>query len=86
MKINCYTCPNGHVTKTQLRDVGVTPMFYECPVCRRMAVSSGFKDIAPEKRPTVEWYRPKNTEKLNWHEVDHVMRGGLLARKIKRKF
>lgn len=82
-RFNCYVCPNGHVTKTQDIDAGVTSMFIHCDKCGLRASSSFYRDIAPNIKPTKEWYRPglDETLKLN-HSLEHVLRGGLLIRNI----
>lgn len=51
-----------------------------------MGTSTFYKDIAPDKKHTQEFYRPllKETLKLRKHEslLEHVLKGGLLNRKI----
>ena len=86
-RVNCYTCDKcGHITKTKDVDAGVTPFIFNCEKCNSTAMSSFYKDIAPEQKPTYEWYRPdlKRTLKLrkDEYELDHVLSGGLLARKF----
>ncbi len=87
-RVNCYICPDGHITKTKDVDAGVTPMMHKCGICNKYARSSFFKDIAPEQEPVEEWYRPNLDETLklsnNSGLLDHVLNGGLLCRKIKR--
>ena len=86
-RVNCYTCPEGHVTKTQDVDAGVTPFMLACKhdECERMAVSSMYKDICPDIIVTHEWYRPdlKDTLKLKLTEIRHVLDGGLILRRKK---
>ncbi|MBE99334.1 MAG: hypothetical protein CMP77_05060 [Flavobacterium sp.] len=89
-RINCYTCKQcKHITKTKDVDAGVTPMFHTCEKCSHTAISSMYKDIAPEKNPTQEWYRPSLLEcfklKKNQHLLEHVLSGGLLNRIIQTK-
>ena len=87
-KENCYTCTAcGHITKTIDIDPGTTPMFFQCEICDSRAVSSMYRDIAPDKEPTQEWYRPalKKVKKMQPAFVDHIMMGGLLSRKIIKK-
>lgn len=89
-KINCYVCKScGHITKTIDIDEGVTPMFTDCDGCKSQAtaISKFYNDIAPEAKPTMEWYRPTITQcmkyrKLNSPTLEHVLNGGLLCRKI----
>ena len=85
-RVNCYVCPSGHITKTKDVDAGVTPMFIQCETCQAQARSSFFKDIAPDKLPTQEYYRPdlNQTLKLKPEMLDHVLRGGLMLRKISK--
>lgn len=86
-KINCYTCTDcGHITKTIDIDPGTTPMFFQCEICDARAVSSMYNDIAPDKEPTQEWYRPalKKVKKMEPVFIDHIMMGGLLSRKISK--
>lgn len=84
-RVNCYVCTScDHITKTKDSDAGVTPMFYRCENCGGIGRSSFYNDIAPNQRPTKEWYRPslKEALKLKSYELDHVLGGGLLIRKI----
>jgi len=86
-RVNCYTCSScGHITKTKDIDPGVTPFMHKCEKCSGMSRSSFYNDIAPEKNPTQEWYRPtlKQCLKLRKNEdlLDHILQGGLISRKI----
>lgn len=85
-RVNCYRCECGHVTKTKDVDPGVTPAFHKCEKCGEFASSSFYKDIAPDKEPTEEWYRPELSEVLkmrnNPDRIDHIFGGGLLCRKL----
>ena len=84
-RVNCYSCKCGHITKTKDIDAGVTPFMFSCEKCGGTATSSFFKDIAPEQKPTFEWYRPtlKQVMKMrkNEYSLDHVLQGGLEFRK-----
>jgi len=85
-KVNVYTCPDGHITKTVDVDAGVTPFMHKCSKCNKWATSSFHKDIARNEEPVEEWYRPTLEETLklanNTALLDHVLKGGLLCRKI----
>ena len=84
--VNVYTCPDGHITKTVDVDAGVTPFMHKCSKCNKWATSSFYKGIAPNEEPVEEWYRPTLEETLklanNTALLDHVLKGGLLCRKI----
>ncbi len=84
--INVYTCPDGHITKTVDIDTGVTPFLHKCSKCNKWGNSSFYNDIAPNEEPVEEWYRPTLAETLklvnNTALLDHVLKGGLLCRKI----
>jgi len=85
-RVNCYVCECGHITKTKDVDQGVTPFMFTCEACGGTARSTMYKDIAPMKKPTFEWYRPKlkQVQKMRKKEeglLDHVLRGGLDYRK-----
>ncbi len=87
-RVNTYWCKCGHWTKTRDIDPGCTPMFHKCESCNNpQAVSTFYKDKAPEQQPTQEWYRPTLDELMkkrnNEAILDHVFNGGLLVRKIK---
>lgn len=86
-RVNCYKCPTcGHITKTKDVDPGVTPFMHRCEQCAGMAQSTMYNDIAPHKEPTQEWYRPTLAQvlKMDYGLRDHVLRGGLDVRKIKK--
>lgn len=89
-EVNCYVCEKcGHITKTIDIDDGVTPFMNECENCGELAQSTFYKDINPTVKPTIEWYRPSLEETIKMRknpngEFDHVIRGGLLPRKIIR--
>ena len=86
-RVNCYSCKCGHITKTKDVDAGVTPFIKLCESCGDLAKSNFYRDIAPEKEPTIEWYRPTLDDllKMDNGSIDHVLQGGLLPRKIKSK-
>ena len=90
-RVNCYRCKEcGHITKTKDVDAGVTPFMHNCEECQEMAYSSMYQDIAPDKEPTKEWYRPSLAETLKYRKkpygeamLDHILKGGLEVRTIK---
>lgn len=88
-RVNCYRCQCGHITKTKDIDPGVTPMMFNCEKCQKTASSTFYTDIAPEQKPTIEWYRPSLKEVLKLrnrpHFLDHIFNGGLLSRPIKQQ-
>lgn len=83
--INVYTCKHKHQTVTIDTVEGVTPMLIPCPQCRSEATSAWYK-CDQSLTPTHEWYKPSSDEelKLTPAAYDHVRRGGLLLRKIKK--
>ena len=86
--INCYVCDTcGHITKTKDIDPGVTPYLFKCEKCGELARSTFYRDIAPNQKPTIEWYRPtlKETLKMGIGMVDHILQGGLDSRVIKQE-
>ena len=84
-KINIYKCTSGHNNITINRDEGVTPMIISCREknCGKQAMSC-FYNVRQDLKPTLEWYRPPASKKLNRYEAEHVLRGGLLLRKIQK--
>lgn len=93
---NVYRCPKGHLNKTIDVDPGVTPFFHQCKVCRdacvkldesSLAQSTFYNDVAPNLKPSEEWFRPTLQEalKLNDGELEHLFNGGLFPRDIKPK-
>ena len=52
-----------------------------------MARSNFYNDIAPEQKPTFEWFRPtlKKVLKMRPAMLDHILGGGLDYRKIIEK-
>ena len=85
-RVNCYVCGCGHITKAKDVDAGVTPMMFSCEKCEETARSTFYKDIAPEQKPTIEWYRPtlKQVLKMRKNEgmLDHILQGGLDVRRV----
>ena len=86
-RVNCYTCQScGHITKTKDIDSGVIPFMFRCEKCNEIAYSSFFKDIAPNQKPTFEWYRPNLKQVLKLRnkpdQLEHILNGGLDYRKI----
>lgn len=85
-RVNVYSCKCGNKFKTIDKDAGVTPMFKNCILCGTTAVSSMYKDIAPELKPVAEWYRPSLKECLKMRKneplLDHILAGGLEFRLI----
>lgn len=81
----CRTC--GHGFATIDCDEGVTPFMTECkmPNCSGMAQSFCYR-VPHDLTPAYEWYRPEPNEidTLTAHTADHVHKGGLLLREIKR--
>lgn len=89
---NAYVCYYLHVTVTEDRDNGVTPMFIGCPQCSfppTMAKSMMYQ-IDQDIPATHEWYYPTPAE-LRVLRIDlepgafapvrdHVQKGGLLLR------
>ena len=86
-RVNCYKCVCGHITKTKDIGPGVTPFMHRCEKCGKMANSSFYVDIAPQQKPTEEWYRPSLKEVMKLRSdiflLDHIFNGGLNVRKIK---
>jgi hypothetical protein len=69
-KINAYVCGNLHITITEDRDQGTTPMFIDCPQCKptsgtfpteTMAGSMMYR-VNQSLIATHEWYRPNKKE------------------------
>lgn len=85
-RVNCYVCNCGHITKTKDVDAGVTPAFFACEECHALARSTFYRDIAPMRKPTFEWYRPKLPQLLKRRNkpelLEHILSGGLDCRKI----
>lgn len=83
-RVNCYKCTScEHITKTKDVDAGVTPMMFNCEACGGNAMSTFYKDVAPTKKHTIEWYRPTLSQlfKMDSAMIEHVLMGGLDDRK-----
>jgi hypothetical protein len=87
--VNCYICTVcKQITKTIDIDPGTTPFIFECFHCGGEAQSTFYKDIAPDLKPVIEWYRPSLDDTFKLRRImkegllDHVLMGGLLDRKI----
>jgi hypothetical protein len=86
----CPTCRQQHVTID--RDAGVTPMAIACAEfgtsCYGQAQSAAYPIGADELSPTHEWVTPTVEERNDLRRrsehamLDHVMRGGLMLRRI----
>ena len=86
-RINCYVCQTcGHVTKTKDVDAGCTPMMFNCEKCKSTARSTFFKDIAPNEKHTIEWFRPTLKQVLKMRRnpamLEHIFNGGLDFRRV----
>lgn len=88
-RVNCYICTSKdcqHITKTKKLDPGVIPMMFDCEKCGCRAMSTYFKDYAPNQEPTIEWYRPTLIQVLKMRkrpmELEHILKGGLAYRQI----
>lgn len=84
-RINCYSCPCGYITKTIDKDAGVTPMMITCRCCGGQSMSSFYKDLKPDHKPDIEWFRPTLKDCLKLRNkpaiLDHILQGGLDYRK-----
>lgn len=88
-RVNCYICSKcGHITKTRDIDAGVTPFMHNCEKCDSLAESTFYNDVLIGTAPTQEWYRPSLREcfKIRKNEalLEHILRGGLIVRTIKK--
>ena len=88
-RVNCYVCGCGNVIKTKDIDAGCTPFMILCDKCNEFAKSTFYKDIKPNIEPQYEWYRPTLEEILKLRKkepelIEHILRGGLDYRKIKK--
>lgn len=87
-RVNCYLCPScKDVTKTKDVDRGVTPAMISCSWCGDVSHSTFYKDIAPYRLHTKEWYRPSLEEVLEMaaskdNTVEHILMGGLIMREV----
>ena len=90
-RINCYSCGTcGYIMKTIDRHEGTTPMLETCIKCNRIAgaISSWYKDIAPDIPVTHEYVVPNLKTFLKYRRnpdmIDHFCRGGLDLQLIKK--
>ncbi|TDO21903.1 hypothetical protein [Pedobacter duraquae] len=84
-QINCYACTScPEITKTIDIHKGTSPFVTSCFVCGAPARSSFYNDTVPDQAIDMEWHMPtlNETVKLRKHPdmLDHVLRGGLVAR------
>ena len=82
---NIYTCEKcgGHIVTVDT-DKGVTPFMIACqadPECNG-AMTSNFYRCDPSLIADYEWYRPQTAAGLDRHSLEHVLKGGLLFRKL----
>lgn len=89
---NIYVCEEDVSHRQVTVDIhrGVTPFLKMCPVagCTGTGVSSMYRVEEWGLEPEWEWYRPSRDEFegiISRETRDHVMRGGLLIRKIRGK-
>lgn len=90
-KINTYTCPKGHVTVTIDSDDGVTPFKLRCRQrdddgkhnCTEMAQSAMYQ-CDQKLTPEFEWFRPASFKGYSPTMREHLQKGGLEIRKIKK--
>jgi len=72
----CYRCVNPgcrHITKTITVDKGIIPPVIKCEECKGNAMTTFFEDTAPDKKPTIEWYRPNFEQVFKWRKMPHMM-------------
>ncbi len=88
-RYNCYVCHNPgcrNIIKTVDKHQGVTPMFIKCNKCGSRSSSTGYKDIAPEAKPTLEWFIPTLAQCQKMRNkpalLEHIFKGGLEVRII----
>ena len=85
--INTYKCLRcGNVIVTVDRVDGVTPMYTKCQVkgCGGHALSA-FYDVDQTLQPGYEWYLPKKLNGLSMATREHIGKGGLIMRAIKKE-
>lgn len=83
----CHKCGHGFVTVDV--DEGTTPFATNCdhPGCGGVATSLCYgapQPVLASVKPSFEWYKPASTERLSAGEVEHVLKGGLLKRRVPR--
>lgn len=83
----CKRCGRGFVSIDL--DDGVTPFLMSCLTdgCKELAASFFYQapqDLLADISPAVEWYKPDAVELagLTGHSREHVLKGGLLSRKV----
>lgn len=94
-KKNVYQCDHdaAHLIVTVDREPGVTPFTVQCPHCeaagtpgkgfyKHPAMTSAMYRVHQNLKPTHEWYRPDTVHGLRDSIAEHVLRGGLVLRKI----
>jgi hypothetical protein len=85
---NAYICQECYkVTLTVHVNDGVTPMFINCPSCKNICTSFGYRLPPPlmasfngKLLPTHEWYKPESMQGLTEGEKQHIEQGGVLLR------
>ncbi|WP_407155192.1 hypothetical protein [Bradyrhizobium sp. STM 3557] len=87
-KKNIYVCEKcrGHVVTVDV-DAGVTPFMIACEAvekCSGMMKSSMYRVFDQDIGASHEWYRPSIATSLSGATLDHVMKGGLLLRRVKK--
>jgi len=93
-KKNIYTCPKGHQTVTVDVDDGTTPFMLRCRQrdddgkhnCTEFSQSSGY-NLTPDQQlfePEYEWFKPTSLKGYSADMKEHLLKGGLELRKIKR--
>ena len=72
VRINCYTCQNGHLLLSHDKDSGVTPMFDACS-CEGRSSSNFYTPTSPEviqAMLTAETHKELNTLE---HVIPHII-------------
>lgn len=82
---NIYQCPNGHILITIDTDEGTTPFMTMCPSCGERSTSRVYR-VPQDLIPTHEWYKAKIKKNMSEWTKDHIERGGLILRPIKKEF
>lgn len=62
MRLNMYSCPNGHRVTTVDIDEGTTPFMIRCPECKQDMRSSFYRVPQNAPFPTMEWRRATKEE------------------------
>ena len=93
---NLYQCEENpeHLIVTVDREPGVTPFTIQCPHCeaagvkatrgfyRHPTMQSSMYRVHQAVVPTYEWFRPDTLDGLSKAMAEHVLKGGLVLRKI----